>query len=96
MGKYFLIILFLYLFYSSQFHSEFGILGKKQWAILQVFHSCPIKHSILTSPKANLIFFIKDSFYDFALMKPTNYFEKKIISDKNTSRIEEMPVWCLS
>lgn len=30
MGKYFLIILFLYLFYSSQFHSEFGILGKKQ------------------------------------------------------------------
>lgn len=29
----------------------------------------------------------------FALMKPTNYFDdKKIISDENTSRIEEMPV----
>lgn len=58
-GKYFLIILFLILFYSSQFHSEFGILGKKQWAILWVFHSCPIKHSILTSPKANLIFSLR-------------------------------------
>lgn len=58
---------------------------------LGVFHSCPTKqHSILISPMG-LIFFIKDSFYDFALMKSRNYDDKKTVSDKNTARVEEIP-----
>lgn len=58
------------------------------------FHLFPIKyHPILFSPMGLIFFNTKDSFHNFALMEPRNSEDRNVVSDQNTSRAEEMPVY---